>query len=271
MVGHATAWRERPSTGLGPLDRHAAMGYGPAITLSVSGRGPRRGSSAPLNPRPLGRGMKAIASTFTWSRQLLLGCALLGAAACGGVQAQPTWPPHAQEWFERGEASYRTGDLEDARLAADNAVRLVPNEEKVRLLVARIALADLDFAAAIKALEGMPSSEAAGLRGRALWYSGELERAADELERLIADPQVRDPWAVEVAKLARRGAGRKPFEISGGMLAVTEMPRVQGSAMVVPLEVDGEPALAMLATSNAEVVIDALPEAKRHPLGLRRA
>jgi hypothetical protein len=34
------------------------------------------------------------------------------------------------------------------------------------------------------------------------------------------------------------------------------MPRVRGSALLVPLEVDGEPALAMIATATAEVVID---------------
>ena len=52
----------------------------------------------------------------------------------------------------------------------------------------------------------------------------EIERAADDLEHLVADPEVRDPWAADIAKLSRRGNGRKPFSMSGGMVAVTEMP-----------------------------------------------
>ncbi|HEY3497969.1 MAG TPA: hypothetical protein VGK73_24890, partial [Polyangiaceae bacterium] len=58
-------------------------------------------------------------------------------------------------------------------------------------------------------------------------------------------------------KLARSGTGRKPFEMSGGLLAVMDMPRTGTAAMVIPIELDGEPALGMIATGTAESVGDA--------------
>lgn len=44
--------------------------------------------------------------------------------------------------------------------------------------------------------------------------------------------------------------------MSGGLLAVVNMPRV-GRALLAPVEVDGEPALGMIATGVSETVIDA--------------
>src|SRR6185295_13720849 len=130
------------------------------------------------------------------------------------------------------------------------------HREEIRLLAARVALAALDYDRAIRTLEGLESSDARGIRGRAFWYSGQVERAADELEQLVADPEVRDPWAQEVSRLARRGAGRKPFQLSGGIIAVSEMPLIGSSSFVVPLQLDGEPVLGLVATGTAEVVVD---------------
>ena len=44
--------------------------------------------------------------------------------------------------------------------------------------------------------------------------------------------------------------------MSGGLLAVSEMPQVAASSLVVPLEVNGEPALGLIATGTAEAVVD---------------
>jgi hypothetical protein len=191
-------------------------------------------------------------------RGLLAGTVLAAlVAGCGGAATgEAAWPPTAKKWFDRAEASYRTADMEDAELAVENALRLLPQEAEVRLLAARIALARLEYDRAIQLLEGIESTDAASLRGRAYWYDGQVERAADELERLIADPEVKDVWATEVAKLARRGTGRKPFTLSGGLLAVSEMPQVSATSLVVPLEVNGEPALGLIATGTAEAVVD---------------
>ncbi len=186
----------------------------------------------------------------------LLAVALIG-AGCAAQQGEAAWPPNAKKWFDRATASYGIGDVEDAQLAADNALRLLPIEPKVKLVAAQVALARLDYARVVQLLKGVQGREAAGLRGRAHWYLGNLEEAADELEALVADPEVRDPWAVDVAKLARRGIGREPFAVSGGLLAAVEMPRVQGTSLVVPVELNGEPALAMIATATSEVVVDA--------------
>ncbi len=126
------------------------------------------------------------------------------------------------------------------------------------MLAAKIALASLDYAEVLRLLKGVHSSEAAGLRGRALWYKGELEAAADELDAMLNDPEVKDDWAKSISKLARRGAGRTPFVLSGGMLASLEMVHVSPVApyFIIPIEIDGESALAMLATGSAEVVLD---------------
>ncbi|MES1173948.1 MAG: hypothetical protein ABUL62_06430 [Myxococcales bacterium] len=177
-----------------------------------------------------------------------------GCAAPGTADAE--WPPISKRWYDRGDASYRQGDIEDAESASENALRVTPDREEVRLLAARIALAKLEYARTIQVLQGLDSNEARSLRGRAYWYAGEIDHAADELEKLVADPEVRDPWAVEIAKLARRGAGRKPFQMTGGQVGVTDMPRTGSTAMIVPLEINGEPALGLIATGTAEAVID---------------
>lgn len=189
---------------------------------------------------------------------MMLGVSLAFAmASCGpALPPEASWPPAAKRWFDRAEQSYRTGDMEDAETAADNALRMLPDEPDVRLLASRIALARLDYDRSVQLLVGVETPEAGAVRGRAYWYDGKLEQAADELERLVLNPEVRDPWATEVAKLARRGVGRTPFRMSGGLLAVSEMPRVAATALVVPLEVNGEPALGLIATGTAEAVVD---------------
>ncbi|MBX3129230.1 MAG: hypothetical protein KF718_21105 [Polyangiaceae bacterium] len=181
----------------------------------------------------------------------------LGALSCTeALPPEASWPPTAKKWFDRAEQSYRTGDMEDAEAAVESALRMLPDEPAVRLVAARIALARLDYDRTLQLLSGLTDEESASIRGRAYWYSGQIEKAADELERLVSNPEVRDTWATEVAKLARRGAGRTPFRISGGLVAVSEMPQVASTALVVPLEVNGEQALAMIATGTAEAVVD---------------
>lgn len=176
--------------------------------------------------------------------------------ACGGMQKGSEWPPVAKKWFDRAKHSYRNGDLEDARLSADNALAELPDEPKVRLIAADIAMAELEFERALEFTRELPGAEAAALRGRAHWYLGNIEEAAEELSALTADPDVKDGWAEETLRLARAGRGRRPFEITGGIVAAVDMP-FAGAAMLVPLEVNGEPALAMIATDRSESVISA--------------
>jgi hypothetical protein len=193
------------------------------------------------------------------SRSLLFGAALaLATAACGaGGGGGAEFPPAAKGWYDRGSASFQSGDLEDAELAVENALRAAPNRPETRLLAGRVALARLDYDRALQVLKGQTSTEARGVRGRAYWYKGDVQKAAEELEALLRDPEVHDNWAVEIVKLARRGVGRKPFQMSGGLLAAMDMPRTGTASMIVPLEIDGNPALGMIATGTAEAVIDA--------------
>ncbi|AKU96587.1 hypothetical protein AKJ09_03251 [Labilithrix luteola] len=186
----------------------------------------------------------------------MMALALLGAAACGGPDANTSGRDAlADKWHKRAEQSYKAGDLDDATTAIDGALKAAPQDPETRLLGARIALAKLDYAQAIKLTENLPSSDAKGVRGRALWYSGDIERAADDLEDMLRDPNVKDNWARDVAKLARRGQGRHPFAIEGGMVAAVEMPQA-GPALVVPCELEGERILALVSTAMGEFMID---------------
>ena len=176
-------------------------------------------------------------------------CGGPGDAKSGGRQ------PLAEKWFTRAQISFKAGDFEDARDAAKSAMQASPNDPEIRLMSARLSLARLDYGDAIKLTEGMQTTEVHGLRGRAFWYRGDLEQAADELEAMLTDPNVKDTWAREVAGLARRGVGRHPFAIEGGLIGSVEMPPA-GPALVVPCELEGEQVLAMIATATGEVVVD---------------
>ena len=191
---------------------------------------------------------------------LALGAA---SAACGSTvgPAGPVRAPMAAQWLDRAKVSYRTGDFDDARDSARHALGVAPSDGEIRELAARIALVRLDFDEALRLTEGLESSDAHGIRGRAYWFNGDLEHAADELEAMLADPKVKDPWARDVAGLARRGSGRHPFQMEGGSIASIEMPRQLdrvplGAANVVPCELDGERILALVATGSSEVLLD---------------
>lgn len=190
-------------------------------------------------------------------------CALLALLTIGcAAQTGPRWPDQAKKWFDRASFAYTHGDIEDARHSAERALAALPGESKVRLLAARIALAELDFERALKLAEGIQSAEAASIRGRAHWYLGDVDQAADQLDIAVQDPEVRDPWAEQVVQLARQGRGRRPFEVSGALLAVSPMPRVGTTAMVVPIELNGEPTLALIATDLAEAAVDSRQEGR---------
>ncbi len=178
----------------------------------------------------------------------------------GGPQT-PARPPLATQWLDRAKTSYRAGDIDDARDAAQRALGVAPSDPDIRELASRIALVRLDFAEALKLSEGLESPEAHSTRGRAFWFSGDLEHAADELDQWLADPKVHDEWAHQVAQLARQGSGRHPFELEGGIVGEIDMPRAidrvpVGSWNVVPCELDGERILALVATGSSEVLID---------------
>ncbi|MBN9166603.1 MAG: hypothetical protein J0I07_37060, partial [Myxococcales bacterium] len=139
----------------------------------------------------------------------------LTVVACGdGPDANsPGRSQLADKWLSRAQQSYRSGDAEDASVAIEGALKAAPRDRETRLLASRIALSRLEFEEAIKLSEGLEGSDAKSVRGRAFWYTGDIERAADELEDMLKDPAVKDPWARDVAKLARRGHGRHPFAI----------------------------------------------------------
>ena len=163
----------------------------------------------------------------------------------------------AQKWLDRAKASYANADLDDASDAARSALQAAPNDVEIKVWAGRVALARLDYAETMRLLKGVETTDARGLRGRAEWYSGDIEKAADELEAMLQDPDVHDNWAKAIAGLARRGVGRKPFQLNGGLLSVSEMPRIPNSTtLLVPVEVDGDPGLAMVATGTAEVTLD---------------
>jgi len=195
-------------------------------------------------------------------------CVLPTACGPAGEARSPTRAPLASQWFERAKVSYRSGDFDDARDSAKKALEVSPADPDARELAARIALVRLDYAEALRLTEGLTSSQSHGVRGRAYWLSGDIEHAADELETLLADPNVKDAWARDVAGLARRGVGRHPFAMDGALVAEVDVPRAiervpLGAAIVVPCELDGEQVLALMATGTSEVVIDS--NSRREP------
>jgi hypothetical protein len=182
---------------------------------------------------------------------------LVSAMGCQPAEApKPSRDPRTQKWLDRARASYRVVDVDDAGDAIEEALRTSPDDSEVRMIAAQIALAKLDYLRTIKLSEGIQTSEAYAVRGRAFWYSGNVEAAGRELQVLLRDPDIHDNWAKSVLQLINRGAGRKPFTATGSIVASTEMPRIRGTAMVIPVEIDGEQGLAMLATGTAEVVLD---------------
>jgi hypothetical protein len=178
------------------------------------------------------------------------------AAACGPPpDAKSARGALGDKWYERAKESYAAGDVEDATEAIRSALKASPDDVEVRVLGARLALMRLDFEEALKLTEGIETTDVHGIRGRAHWYGGDIESAADELEAMLGDPGVKDPWAREIARLARRGVGRKPFAMEGSVVAAVEMPRA-GPMLVVPCELQGENVLALVATGQSEVVVD---------------
>jgi hypothetical protein len=194
---------------------------------------------------------------------LVLAGALLAAAACGpglGPNAAGR-TPLADQWLKRAQTSYKSGDFDDAYDAGKHALDAAPRDVEIRTLEARVALTKLDFNEALRVTEGLQSTEAHSIRGRAHWYLGDIEQAADELEAMLQDPSVKDAWARDVARLARQGSGRHPFEMEGSIVAQVDMPRVVaqvplGAAHVVPCELEGDRILALIATGTSEVIVD---------------
>ena len=179
------------------------------------------------------------------------------ASACGSSDPNaPNRSETGEKWFKRAQQSYKTGDADDASIAIDGAIKASPKDRETRVLAAKIALAKLDYENVIKVTEGITGSDVHGLRGRAYWYSGDIEKAADELEEVGRDPNMKDNWARDVASLARRGHGRHPFQIEG-VVSATEMPSGEGSpALVVPCELEGERILALVSTNFGELMVD---------------
>jgi hypothetical protein len=196
------------------------------------------------------------------SHALLVKVVLLFGLALASVACQPAKSPgqvrspRAQQWFDRAQASFQQMDVDDAQDAIAEAMRFAPMDVEVRLLAANIALAKLDYAETVRVTEGLTDSKALALRGRAQWYDGDVQGAGASVEALLRDPEVHDPWAKAISQLANRGAGRKPYRTEGHVVAAVEMPRVRGTALIVPIEVDGEAGLALVATGTAEVVLD---------------
>jgi hypothetical protein len=202
----------------------------------------------PLTPRRLARSLGAAAVALSM---------LSFGEACGPA-FDPAHPPRAalaDKWFKRATKSYRDGDIEDAHEAVKSALQAAPHDPEVRALGARIALARLELPEVLRLTEGMSSSDVMGLRGRAHWYAGDIEQAADDLDATLQDPSVKDPWAREVSKLARRGIGRHPFALEGSLVAAVDMPKA-GPIAIVPCELEGETILALLSTGVGELIVD---------------
>lgn len=196
----------------------------------------------------------------------------LASVACTEAKA-PVVPrdAKAEQFFKRAEQDFGAAQVDDAHDAIERALAIAPQDQEIKTLGGRIALARLEFDESLRLLNEVPGSEARGLRGRAFWYRGDLSPAADEFEAMLDDPSVRDDWAKSVAGLARQGNGRKPFSLSGSPRAAVEMAQVSDLApyLVVPVEIDGEDSLALVATGMNEVVVDRAAHAEPAWISMR--
>ena len=182
---------------------------------------------------------------------------LLSLASCGGgTPAGNTSASPAEAWLSRAKANYKSLDMDDAVESARSALKAAPESTEAHTLLARISLARLEFGETLRALEGVAGTEAHTLRGRAFWYLHDTEHAAEELDAELSDVNTHDGWAREVVKLARKGHGRKPFSREGSSVAMLDMPEA-GPLNVVPIDIDGEPGLALVATGIGELTLDA--------------
>ena len=209
------------------------------------------------------KGVRAIAARAAFL--LLASCVLVLGGCPQATSPDQSRPPKAEKWFRRAQDEYRLARVDAAHDSVQQALDIVPADETVRVLAAKVALARLEFAEVERLLRGIHATEALALLGRAYWYSGKLDQAAEALQAVLADPEYVDPWAKAVSQLALQGQGRKPFAMSGGLLAAVDLPRVDPTApmYVVPLEIDGDPALALVSTATAKVVLDSA--ARREP------
>lgn len=191
-------------------------------------------------------------------------------AGCAGATATPERPDKAEKWFKRAQTDFAEGKVDEAHEAIRNALAAAPEDDEIKTLGGKIALARLEFDESLRLLAKVPGSEAQGIRGRANWYLGNLTQAADELEAMLEDPDVRDDWAKPIASLARRGQGRTPFSLSGAQVAAVDMANVAPAPfLVIPIEIDGVQTLAMLSTGIAEVVVDSATRAEPSWVSLR--
>ncbi|MEZ4446143.1 MAG: hypothetical protein R3B72_44110 [Polyangiaceae bacterium] len=207
-------------------------------------------------------------------RAALVAClALTGATGCPPPNTpEATRPAKAQKWLTRAQEEFAAAQIDASHDSVQHALDIVPDDPDVRLLGARIALARLEYDEVVRLLEGVEGSEARSLRGRAYWYKGEIEHTARELDRLLDDPDVDDPWAKAISKLAHRGEGRKPFDITttDGRLESVQMAKVAGAPLfVVPLEIDGDQALALVSTGTSEVMLDSATRGEPSWVSLR--
>ncbi len=196
--------------------------------------------------------------------------------ACGGPSESqvPERSSVANQWLLRAKESYRRGDFDDAAEASKRASLSAPKDPEVRLLAGQLSLARLEFDEALTMTDGLTMTQAKFVRGVAYWHKGQLEETADALEAFTADPSVRDAWATQVAKLARRGRGRTPFTIEGGYVSSIEMPRMIGEQYVmpygvVPIELEGDQVLAAIATNELDLVVDSATRREPEWVSLR--
>ena len=72
------------------------------------------------------------------------------------------WPPLLKKWYDRAAGSLKVGDMQDAALATENALRLDPKRPEVRLIAAKVALSRLEFDRVVQLTEGLPDPAIGG-------------------------------------------------------------------------------------------------------------
>src|SRR5262245_35946824 len=112
--------------------------------------GPEVGASSALTALSPSRS-SAMKPKSSFHAAVALAFVLSACAGANGISR----PPRAQQWYERALAEFRAVDIEAAHDSARHALDLVPDDEEVRVLAARVALARLEYDEVVRLLKGL--------------------------------------------------------------------------------------------------------------------
>jgi hypothetical protein len=104
------------------------MGYAGGVSLAFRALHPDSVRSAPARSHS----RRADRRAERWLGFALF-LALVATLGCATGTGEAEWPPMAKRWYERGDASFRALDMEDAQASLARALEADPKRAEIRL------------------------------------------------------------------------------------------------------------------------------------------